>query len=535
MSEDPDQVQVQVLSNTEYSEMYPNSLFPEVRDSDWYSPKKPDPLLTDLIHRGHRGYVTFNRLSSSLKDKNGKPLFENLYSLKASEVTARFKEVAPDLEHDSYFSINGMNRAGWKTSKFNDQFKQPIRNRDSVQYLTSCFVDIDCASIGQTVGSVIGQIIDASDQGSIPKPSILCRSGNGIWLFWLLRADQDNPAEGERKNGAIRAYANRLNTWTRIQEDLLRTFSRMNVGLDNAVKDSARITRVLGTQNTKALIRTKIKTHSDIWLSCISCDGQCNVIAYTLEELALKIGVRQDIDEGSWKTSQIAKASDPRYRDRAIKGSMRLAQIRLDRLTRLFSIRHGAGLKFKIGNRRTVALLYARVFYGAQEKKSLEAIVDHLGKFGRNMCEQGSGSNAFDAVKEVFQKPIGEYQGWERHRYSDRTIANILQITDHESELCGIPTEAQAIERRRIEDKTLSRKEKRQRRQLLIRDWSLNTPSASIACIDDIFIHLTIGHGIECSRRTVANDINLLVSSGQVPASKFGRKPIDQTVPMFPQ
>ena len=111
----------------------------------------------------------------------------------------------------------------------------------------------------------------------------------------------------------------------------------------------------------------------------------------------------------------------------------------------------------------------------------------------------------------------------------------MLNVTDDEAQLCGLPTEAQANEAKVIRDSRMSRTEKRNRRHLLIHEWMICAPSGSVATIDDIFNHLTHGHGIEVSMRTVANDISFLVSSGQVRASMFGRKANDQTVEMFPQ
>lgn len=524
------ELEVQVVSNDEYQAMYPDSLFPPIRDSDWYSPNQPDPTLTDLIHRGHRGHVSFHRLSPTLKNQKGKPLFQDLYSLKAKDVKEHFQKIAPDLQHDSFFSINGMNRAGVNDSRVRPEFKSALRNGSSVEYLTSCYCDIDCSNLGITVGTAIGQVIDASDQGRIPKPSIFVRSGNGLWLFWLLRADRDDPTIGEKTNGAVRAFTNRISTWSRIQHKILNIFA--SIGADKNARDSARITRILGTQNTKSFLRTNVKVHSDIWLSCTSC-GQCasiEVVAYTLEELALKFEVCQIMDEDSWSRSKVARISDPRYRQRGINGSMRLAQIRLERMTKLFVFRSSMNKRFKIGTRRAVALLLARCLYGAQEQKDMDSIRQSLEQFSRKMMEHGHGLNSFDIVKEVFLS-----KGWERFKFFDLTIAQILEITDDESQLCGLPTEAQANKAKLVRDSRLSRTEKRNRRHLLIHEWMICAPSGSVATIDDIFNHLTHGHGIEVSMRTVANDISFLVSSGQVRASMFGRKANDQTVEMFPQ
>lgn len=517
---------VTVVSSDQYQAS--GTLFEQIKDEDFISPDRPDSLLTDLIHRRHRGSISFHRLSSTQKNKNGRALFENLYSLKAKDVQAHFARIAPDLAHDSFFSINGMNRGDWRASRVRPEFSGALRNKSSVEYLTACFVDIDCSTLGITVGNAIGQVIDASDSGMIPKPSIFYRSGNGLWLYWLLRAGRDDQSQGEESNGAPRAHANRLNTWTRIQFRISAIFNTL--GADKNSRDCARITRVLGTVNAKASVLAKRDVRSDLWLSCKSCGSSSEVVAYTLEELALKFAVRQDreMDDLSWSRTTVAKASDPRYRDRGIRGAIHLAKLRLERLTKLLALRDAVGKRVPIGKRRGVAMIYARFLFGAQERKNMDEIRRSLERLARSGMVQGHGVNAFDVVAEVFNT-----RGWERCRYSDLTIAERLDITDDESSVCGIPTVARASEEKLARDSKLSRTEKRSRRHLLIRDWATNAPSGSVATVENIYGHLVHAHGIEVSIRTVNNDIGFLVETDQVPASRFGRKAKNATKALF--
>ena len=508
---------VEVITNADYIRRHPNSLFPEITDDSWYSPDHPDPLLTDLIHRGHRGHISFHRLSTVAKNKNGKPIFENLYSLKAKDVREHFAKIAVDLTHDSFFSINGMNRSGWRASKVRPEFNDALRNGNSVEFLTSCFVDIDCKTLGVTVGQAIGSIIDASDMGRIPKPSIFVRSGNGVWLFWLLRAPVDSPDHGEKIGGPIRAFTNRINTWTRIQHQIMNIFA--DIGADKNARDTARITRILGTMNSKASITSTVSTRSDVWLACTSQSGTVEVVAYTLEELATKFGVREDMDEVRWSAHPVAKLSDPRYRDRGIRGSKRLASIRLERFAKLLAHRNATGKKVPIGKRRAVALLYARLIHGAQEKKSIDIIAEHLGRLAYFGMEAGHGIHAFNAEREVLNT-----RGWERLRYSDLRIAEILEITENESIISGLPTIIQANASKLERDRRMSRPELRQRRYLLIRSLVMNSPVNTVHTIESTCDYLRHAHSLEVAQSTVARDIKLLLESEDNLSHKFGRK-----------
>jgi len=512
---------ITVISQEEYlvSQGSSGFLFPTDDTSDWIAPDSPNPILTDLLHRGHRGCVTFHRLGEK-NNENGKQRWQDLYSIKAKNVREHFARCADDLNHDSYFSIHGMSRGANYFSSHRPELEGALRNKSNIEFLTSCWVDIDCHAKGITVGQAIGAVIDASDNGCIPSPSIFLRSGRGLWLFWMLRASMDDPSQGESTHTPPRAFANRIATWTSIEHKILSIFA--HVGSDFNCRDTARVTRVLGTLNTKAIVPTR----TSIWLSCGSCNGSTEVVAYTLDELAARFNVKVSQDDSQWKKSPVAKISDPRYRMQGFNGAKILAQKRLHRFTMLVNYRTVLGRLYPIGKRRPVVLLYARMLVGSgmDEPSNLREAVD---RFARNALQVGHDKDAFH-IDEVLNA-----NRWQRLRYSDIRIAEILEPTEDESLISGIPTLAQAIQAKSIRDARMNRTEKRSRRHLLIRQRSqtlANTIASNVAEIHNYLVH---AENIEVSIRTVANDIGFLVRTGQVQASRFGRQSPDESSKLF--
>ena len=97
--------------------------------------------------------------------------------------------------------------------------------------------------MGIDVGTAIGAVIAAQDEGTIPPASLITRSGRGVWLFWFLKHDS-----GE---GLVRAGREKVELWCAIQGAIGQQFAA--VGSDADARDVARITRVAGSVNTKSM------------------------------------------------------------------------------------------------------------------------------------------------------------------------------------------------------------------------------------------------------------------------------------------
>ncbi len=103
--------------------------------------------------------------------------WENIGGFKVSELEQMFPQVAQSLLEDSFFSVNGHYR----------QVKRGSSN--TLRYLNACYLDLDCYEVKPA--EAIGRAVQAMAEDVIPSASIFGLSGRGIWLFWLLRNEQE--------------------------------------------------------------------------------------------------------------------------------------------------------------------------------------------------------------------------------------------------------------------------------------------------------------------------------------------------------
>src|SRR5688572_23617204 len=91
------------------------------------------PLLA--LHRGD-GYASFHR-------KQGEE-YINLFSLPAAQLSDRWPEVRPKLEHDGLVTINSLYRPGWRWSSHLANAHGAYRQEEGLRFLNAAFVDCDC-------------------------------------------------------------------------------------------------------------------------------------------------------------------------------------------------------------------------------------------------------------------------------------------------------------------------------------------------------------------------------------------------------
>ena len=233
-------------------------------------PSKPDWKPIQAIHRGNDGYITFAR-----KDEEGN--HQELWAIQAQELEGVFPQLLPELEVDSYFSINSFYRGAHWHSKTQPALRpvndKPLlgteRRISSLRHLTACFVDIDCYEKDVTQGQVLGAVDDAVTDGHLPAPSMIARTPErGVWCFWFLVGP-------EGSHTLQRAFPEKIQMWNRIQNVLCNKLDAL--GTDAGAKDAARLTRVPGSINTKANARIAC------WFPVLE-DG--TVPKYTLYDLA---------------------------------------------------------------------------------------------------------------------------------------------------------------------------------------------------------------------------------------------------------
>jgi hypothetical protein len=220
-----------------------------------------------------------------------------------------FPSFREELLEDAFFTINSFYRPGTHCER-------------DLRYLNACYSDMDH---DQTLpfSEARKLIIGLEEAGIIPPPSIVARSGNGSWAFWLLR-DQDNQSTSPW------AWPEKVDFYKRINgaiKDSIRA-AAPRLHPDGGALDASRITRVDGSMHTGAGRTTKyIYFH----------DETDTLHSYTLREL----GFFFNVEERPHRRIQAVSVAERRKVPNGISGRMALAEYRLRDFWLLYDARKG--------------------------------------------------------------------------------------------------------------------------------------------------------------------------------------------------
>lgn len=231
----------------------------------------------------HDGMVTFHR-----KPPDAPKRLDGLFAIPCGDLRDYFPQFIELLEEDAYFSINAFkfprsrrDAAGtWKPvrSRYSPDgldLAYPNRKKKMLRWLTANFADLDCYQLGVSTGQAIGAILDAQDAGTIPPPSMLVRSGQGVWVFWFLIGDDDD-------RSLVPAFPEKVDAWYHVQRRLGDLFA--TCGAYSDARDACRVTRVPGSINRTCGVRTEFALLFD-------ADGRRRL--YRLGEIAAWLGVQE--------------------------------------------------------------------------------------------------------------------------------------------------------------------------------------------------------------------------------------------------
>jgi hypothetical protein len=398
----------------------------------------PDKHAINVLHRGHDGQIAFSYFKNE-RDENGDivPKFYG-FNVNARDLCGAqriFEEfIEPFLRETAYMTINGIAKAKYrKTSWHHRRFEKYSATDDRVRWLNACWVDLDCgeAMVPQTIATLIHLAMN----GTIPPPSILTRSGRGVWAHWLLKDRILGPGHPQR--GVTEA----LSTARRINEHLVNVFRPMKADAHSV--NLARIMRVPGSLNTKVNRRT------DHWVQ-LGIDGKPH--EYFIDELAAELGVPCTRHPDAVR--RIIGTVDPENRKKGIRGSQARWRNEMARFSELMSIRqtirdgqHGG----RHGHAWVLSvILHKNVKAGlctpVEAKEAIE-------KFCTRLCSP--------PLREKEIELAIKYGRDVRDQFSQITIANKLQITPEEAELVGWPPQGTERKPRTTpqKDRTLHRRE----------------------------------------------------------------------------
>jgi len=384
------------------------------------------------IHRDHDGYVAFVRKpdpeAPPRLDKHGKPYtWDNLFSIRVDDLRDMFPPLAHWLTHDSYFSVHAFHRAAPYPNR-QTGLPDVWRKEKHLRSLTACYSDLDCGrpESDEPGGTLTWRQAQheaeyLADHGVIPQPSIMARSGRGVYLFWLLRDAKDPdklPHAWPEKVTLYKACNRALN-------DRLRTH---RLPADPAAIDAARVLRVPGSIHRKALRRVRY---------VIQADDQGHGFVYTLPELAAFLdlpaldGDLPDQTRKLARPAQYRKVKNPGSAPLRSHGTLALNALRAQDLLTLSNWRGGflkRGMNYPDGTtspgRRFVLTLYANFLHGSGEDQAtaLDALRDMAATM-RPPWPDEPGDPTPEALVEA------EYTADKRRRWKNKTLCTLLGIT----------------------------------------------------------------------------------------------------------
>ena len=380
-------------------------------------PPRPDAAMIELIHRGHDRFISIHR-----KDESGE--LRNVCSIPARCLPGLFGQMVDLLDAESFFSINGMYRgAPWQNKHgLVDNEGKPLpdanRTRKDARWITSCYADIDCRKLGIEVGDAIGAVIKAQDRKLLPPASIIMRSGNGIWLFWLVTG-----ADHKGNSECLPAFPNLVDKWAAVQGAIHNRL--VTLGADANALDVPRVTRIPGSINAKAGVRVAY------W---VQYAADATVPKYTLTELAEAFGVRPKV-----LTPTVQRVSTI-YQARGHKGQAGRWLKAKENFMRLWKLRG----TWKVGTRDAAVFVYSVILRSLpgrhrMEEVEIEGAIEELFRdFEQRPDHRYTIHAAFATLRstlETNELAVTRRKDTKLAAMRNQTIADRLEITPEEVDL----------------------------------------------------------------------------------------------------
>jgi arginine repressor len=398
----------------------------------------------------------------------------------------------PLFSGDFYFSINSV--ALGATLK--NGLKYALR--DHIRSLNAVYVDIDCYRVGIEPETALQGVCDAVCEGKLPQPSMIARSGRGIYVLWLLRDDAgtEPPAATAlsiEKHGAVcKAIVERTR----------------HLGADGAATDAARVLRVPESIN--------YKSGSEVsWNFCRDVDG--SNFTHSLDYLCRFFGVCESPRGGTYGRQILAPGSAPKRAAGAIEKHRRCA---LD-IEKLEAARGG----WKQGSRWFSLKRYVQILRGTGLKR--DEVFERVEAMAAR-CQPAFPSDAGDGT--IAQIVASAFEG----RIVNAAVSSLLalfKVSDADARQLELQTIVpdSVKDARKAEAEANGHQARKAARQHAIRAHIEANPSASAS---DVQIALS-ADGIEASAATIKRELAQLFPSRT--KAKAGRKPAPETAHPTPQ
>jgi hypothetical protein len=373
-----------------------------VSESDFFEP-------IDALHRGDNSIIGFLR-------KNGESPtgVENLFAATKEQVRAMLPDLAKWLLQDAYFSVNGYN----STAPYNVRktgLPGVWRKEKNLRYLNAVYADLDIGRTGErgarglSVNDASQLLIDLLTGGTLPQLSMSAQSGRGMYVFWILRDDDD-----ENTPVTFKGQRNFVETLALYKKVNRAIYKRLECLAADKICDAARVLRVPGTR------------HSGTGEKCfykVTFDGDGQLVTYTLRELAAAFGV--PVLEKSLPAALREWTPNDTVNAKKANGPRELAKARARDFVTLEQWRGG----WTKGNRRFCLRLYAQ-FLRAAGSSYVDA-ARAVGIMARN-CKPAYPSDTSDEPLKLLLNDVWR-EPFEKSRYTQLNLVKWLQVTADES------------------------------------------------------------------------------------------------------
>ena len=452
---------------------------------------------------------------------------ENLFSVTPRELREMLPELSKWLLEDAYFTVNGYYQAArW----LNRTTGLPcvMRREENLRYLNACYADLDigragaAGAKGKNASEATQLLFDLMFGGALPQCSMTARSGRGMYVFWILR-DDDDPTTAPR--GDKRFFRERLELYKQVNRAICNRLE--SLAADRKAIDGARVLRTPGTLHGATGAKCVYAVHHD---------GQGALFTYTLSELAALFGVREmavslpdstrdvnEIDEAlrSFDESGAEREGAGNQNGRPpgapmpkrANGPKALARDRAQDLTVLEQARQG----WPKGNRRFCLRLYAQFLRasGCQRRETLRAVEVMASNCQPPYPSDKSDTNGARIVADVWSEPL--------KRHNTQNLVGWLRITHDEARDLGLKRllpQSLRDERDAAKPTKSNREAQSDERRRVIYDLII---SGGMKSARD-FVSLLCARGIQTGQVTVNRDLDAL-GFGEHPSRKrAGRK-----------
>lgn len=468
-----------------------------------------------FIHRDHPHAVVFCR--------NAPAGFEQLFEVRASEVSELLPGFVQHLSVDAYQTLNGCGPARGSNARPNRlgikrRSGAPLawgnRTKGNVSRLTAVWVDLDCHKVGLDPHTAIARARELVGRGEIPMWSAELYSGRGAWLIWLLGMEGTQREAVRTRCGMESAgepvivQPERLRVWEACILQLHRRLSA--VESDPRVKDPSHVARVAGSINTKSGEEVYFAVHRRMSDGLPAC--------YSLREMAALLKV--DLPEQR-KRKQRAEVS-PEQRERARRAQLIGNRGRWEKLIRLAELRGGVREGEGGGNFMSIAAQLGRLVFDREGNKAKRPeLLSELRAINAQHC------------RPPF--PDAAVLSWHRHQCNrvrrggdpimnvirDASIAEQLKITREEAQLIGWRYAGQ------IDDpKPTTPAVRAAHRRELLRHWVIDHRGGEVPTAREAGEWLERNHIERPSKRTIELDLEKLFGGARKDDRQVPDKPV---------